>query len=433
MEATTTPRRKWLALLILALAGGIIYELPYMRYTYYDPLRDGLGFNHEEFGTLMSVYGVVAMISYLPGGWLADRLSHRKLLMISLVGTGLGGFYLSTWPSYTNTLILFGFWGVLTILTFWSTFVKAVSLLGDATDQGRLFSFAEGGRGIMTSLMALSTLPLYRWLGQTTENFRYILWIYGAFSVVIGILCYFIIDDNKAETVKGTNILKDMLLIIRMPIVWLLTLIIFCIYITYPASGYMTPYLTSVFGLSAVGAGLVATFRAHIFRPISGGVAGVLAKKYGSSIVVMLGVLVLDIIALAALVVLPANDTLVIPMAAITVVIGFFIFMLRGLYFAPVGECGLIPTHLLGAAVGFISTLAFASDTFSFAIMGRILDSHADDPVTGYKYIFMGMIGLQIVAVIGLMYLKGRVKNAQAMNRAKAEAAVAVGADIAPE
>ena len=108
----TNTRHKWIVVMLLALAGGIIYELPYLRYTYYLPLQEGLGFTHEQFGSLMSMYGTIAMIFYIPSGWLADRVSHKWLMTASLIGTGLGGFYLSTWPSYFNTMILFGFWAI---------------------------------------------------------------------------------------------------------------------------------------------------------------------------------------------------------------------------------------------------------------------------------------------------------------------------------
>lgn len=61
--------RKWITVAILATAAGIIFfELPYMRYTFYDPLRGGLGLTHEQFGELMSFYGTLAFIFYLPGG-----------------------------------------------------------------------------------------------------------------------------------------------------------------------------------------------------------------------------------------------------------------------------------------------------------------------------------------------------------------------------
>jgi len=418
MEKTLNSKRKWIILAILAMAGGIIYELPYLRYTYYKPLIEGLGLTNGEFGASMSMYGIIAMIFYLPGGWLADRFSHRKLIAFSLVGTGLGGFYLSTWPSYTGTMLLFGFWGITTILTFWATMLKAVSMLGDESEQGRLFSFCEGGRGIVTSVVALSTLALFNALGGLTENFAYILWVYSTVCILVGVAAWFFMVDNKPEEKVGANVLKDILIIIKMPITWVLAVVIFSIYTTYTSSSYLTPYMTDVFGLSAVAAGVVATLRSHIFRPVAGALAGGVSKKVGSSIPVMQGVILVAVACLLIMLLVPVNNALVFVISGVTVLIGFLIFMLRGLYFAPVGEAGT-PVSLMGAAVGLISTIAFASDTFNFVLLGNILDKNPG--VAGYKMIFMYMIGLFVVAFIGLMVLSKVVKKAKATNVANAD------------
>jgi sugar phosphate permease len=193
-----------------------------------------------------------------------------------------------------------------------------------------------------------------------------------------------------------------------MPIIWVLSVVIFAVYTTYTSSSYLTPYMTEVFGLSAVVAGVVATLRSNFFRPASGAVAGSISKKVCSSIPVMMGVIVAVIAALVLLLVLPVNSGLVVLVSAITILIGFLIYMLRGLYFAPVGEVGT-PIELIGAAVGLISTIAFASDIFNFAFIGSILDNHKGP--AGYHLIFLYMIGLQVVAFGGLMVLARVIKK----------------------
>ena len=42
-------------------------------------------------GVFGSIFGVFGMISYLFGGYVADRVSIRKIIVLSLLGTGLGG------------------------------------------------------------------------------------------------------------------------------------------------------------------------------------------------------------------------------------------------------------------------------------------------------------------------------------------------------
>lgn len=398
--------KKWIVVAILATAAGIIFELPYMRYTFYDPLRAGLGLSHEQFGELMSFYGTLAFIFYLPGGWLADRISHKYLLAFSMVGTGLGGFYLSTWPSFGGAKMLFAFWGITSIFTFWATLLKATSMLGDKSEQGKLFALTEGGRGIITSVAALTATAMIARLGSSPEQFVSVLYMYSALCVLTGIACLIFVPHNKipsTERESGMNVIKDMVEVAKMPITWMLAVCIFAIYTVYTTSSYFTPFMTEVFGVSAATAALVATFKNHLFRPISGVVGTFLTAKTGSSIPSMkISVVVLAVL-IGITLVLPVSAAFVFAISIVIALIGLMTFVLRGLYFAPVGEVGT-PKRLLGAAMGLISTIAFTSDMFNFKIVGRILDTNPG--IGGYKMVFTYILVLLAISFVSLIFLK---------------------------
>ena len=82
--------RRWLLITVLGFSGGIIFLLPWLFEVFYTPLGSALGLNHTELGSLVSIFGIVSMICYFPGGWLADRVSSRKLITTSLLATGVG-------------------------------------------------------------------------------------------------------------------------------------------------------------------------------------------------------------------------------------------------------------------------------------------------------------------------------------------------------
>ena len=46
-----------------------------------------------QLGTAFSVYGIVAMLAYFPGGALADRFSARTMMTSALVVSALGGIW----------------------------------------------------------------------------------------------------------------------------------------------------------------------------------------------------------------------------------------------------------------------------------------------------------------------------------------------------
>ena len=90
--------RRWVMMACLSLSGGIIFLLPFLREVYYIPLQRALNLSNTQLGILMSVFGVAALLTYFPGGWLADRVSSRKLITFSMLATGLAGILLRDFP-----------------------------------------------------------------------------------------------------------------------------------------------------------------------------------------------------------------------------------------------------------------------------------------------------------------------------------------------
>ena len=79
--------KNFLAILIVAFGGAIIYGLPYFRFDYYDVYLETYHLTNTQMGVFGSVLGVFGMISYLFGGVVADRISTRIILTVSLIGT----------------------------------------------------------------------------------------------------------------------------------------------------------------------------------------------------------------------------------------------------------------------------------------------------------------------------------------------------------
>ena len=153
---------KWLTFTIICMTCGVITELPYLRWALYEPLREALGQNNTQFGMSMSLFGTLAAILYIPGGWLADRFSHRKLFTVSSIGCGILGLWLSTMPSFAATMVIHALWAVTNIGMFWPTMTKAVSLLEEKDGQGKIFGFFEGARGVFVLVMCLGLAVLDR-------------------------------------------------------------------------------------------------------------------------------------------------------------------------------------------------------------------------------------------------------------------------------
>ena len=99
-----------LVIMLVALAGMSVYLLPYFRYYYYDAYVSYFGINDLQMGTLGSIYGVLAIVGYCLGGWIADRVSLKLAISGSLVVTGLGAFVLLLKPAFPIHVGIYALW-----------------------------------------------------------------------------------------------------------------------------------------------------------------------------------------------------------------------------------------------------------------------------------------------------------------------------------
>ena len=124
MQADGSKWRKSITMLVLGSAGTSMFLLPFLHEIYYDALRQALGQSNVQLGSLSAAYGLASLLGYLPGGWLADRVSPRLLLPIGLIGTGTGDLLFASFPPYQIALLLYVLWGAMTIIC-WGAMIRA--------------------------------------------------------------------------------------------------------------------------------------------------------------------------------------------------------------------------------------------------------------------------------------------------------------------
>lgn len=194
---TQNDKRRYFNLFILAWGSGFIYLLPYLRYQFYEPLQKALAVDHTHFGLSMSTYGIVAMLTYWPGGWLADRVSPRKLLTISYTVTGLVGLYFSTFPSFIMGVVVHGLWGMSTTLTFWAALIRTTKDMAGEEEQGRFFGLLEGVRGLISTLAAFLVAAVFASFTDEIQGLRWAIIIMGIGCLSAAMLTWFSFKDPK--------------------------------------------------------------------------------------------------------------------------------------------------------------------------------------------------------------------------------------------
>lgn len=402
-------KMRWMRLFVLASGAGIIFQLPYLRYAFYTQLQEALGFSHLEYGMLMSVYAIIGMISYFPGGWLADRVSVRLLLSGSLVFTGITGFYFATFPSYFMCLLIHGVWGITTILTYWSALLKVTRTLGDEEEQGRLFGLLEGGRGIMSAVGAYIVLAIFARIGSDAYGMAFIIRIFSSVQIINGLITWLVIRDPKTQEL---NIDEQISLknIIKLPEVWLLCGVIFTAYSLYAGLSYVSPYLQDVFGASEELATSINIFQRYVMMFFGGAVGGFLADRIGSRTKVLLISFIIALVSLASILVFTDMASLLVISSISIVIMAGAVYALRGLYFSITEELG-ISLSITGTVIGFASLIGYLPDVFIYPLIGGWLDTYPGKQ--GYMYMFLLLFGFALVGMCVMFIMRYRLNTAR--------------------
>lgn len=389
------------------IVGETIFFLPFVITRVFRPtFLSVFKIDNLELGTAFSVYGIVAMVSYFFGGPIADRYSPKKLLIFSLIATALAGLIMAGIPSLTTLTILYGFWGLSTILFFWAAFIKGIRQFGGEESQGKSQGLVDGGRGFVAALVAsLSVFLLDTLLPVSAEHatnhqlenaLSLIILFFSLFVLLTAVLVWRAIPDEtlkaggKAKRISLSGVKKA----ISHRSVWLQAIILLCAYVGYKCTDDFGLYAQDAFGYDDVESAHIATISFWI-RPIAAAVAGFLGDKLVHSkvtkacfIILILGSLVI------CSGILTGEVFIFIALTLASTSLG--IYGLRGLYYALFQE-SKIPLSYAGAAIGFISVIGYTPDVFMGPLMGVLLDNNPGE--LGHQYLFgvltiFGLIGL---------------------------------------
>lgn len=389
--------RKWLTLFILCLAGGVIYQLPYLRESYYVVMVDVFEVSNTQLGVLMSAFGIVNLLLYIPGGILADRISYKKLIPLSLILTSFVGFYYATFPSFMMLIVIHMVFAVTTVFTFWATLIKAVKLLGDSREQGKLFGFLEGGRGLTATIVALLSVLVFKRIGEGALGLRGIIIFYSLILFVLGVLAYFVLDEKSEAIAKREPLFQGLSYALKIPAVWYASGIIFSAYSINGGLTYLTPYLTDVFRMSVSLGATVGIIRTYGLRIGGGPLGGMIADRIGSASKFLLFGFTGIIITTTGLIIIPAQESLLTVTLVVVLLASFTIAMVRGVYFAPIDEMK-IPNIYVGVAAGIISLIGYIPDIFIYTLYGTVLDNYPGKG--GYKILFGIIVGLAVMGLV---------------------------------
>jgi len=389
---------------VLSISGGVIFYLPFLQEVYYKPLADALELDNAQVGSLLSVFGVTAMLSYVPGGWLADRVSPRILLTSSLLLTGGTGFYFATFPSYTISLALHALWGITITLLFWGSMIRVTRNWAPADEQGKAFGILETGRGLGELLSMMAFLAVFGLLGSNQFALSMVIVQFSVLIFILGILSWFTIDDDAG----GQNIaddqpkvgMKEIVAVLKMPTVWLIAIVILSGYCAYWGTFRFTSYSSDIFLMSVTMAAALSVGKLWM-KPIAALSAGFISDNFGiAKSVAFLFVVLIASFTLFAL--MPGTPSLLPVMIVNVAIASLAVFAMRGIYFALLEEGG-VPIVVTGTAAGIISVVGYTPDIFMPLLGGVLLDRFPGPE--GYRLFFFTVAGICVIGLIATLLL----------------------------
>lgn len=420
-----TVKQRYLKLAVLVIVAGNIYPLIYLRQNFEISIVDAFGITSAQLNQNYVWLGVIYMITYVPSGWLADRVSPRVLMSFSLLFAGLLGVWFSTLPSPELLRYIFIGWGLAAGLTFWSALIKATALLARPEEQGRFFGILDGGRGLVEAILASIAVAMFAYytngLGQDTPDALVkVIWLYVGLMLLLAPIAYFILgapEQPSSESQESYAVTKDkpfesfiidISTVVAKPEIWLCAICIMTGYQLFWATYSFSAYMQTEFGLTAVAVASITVAKLWM-RPIGAASAG-FAGDFLDREKVLAILMVLASIALAALAFMPVSIGAVF-LLAIVLIIGFLTYAVRGIFWATLESCN-ISNNVKGLAIGLISLIGYSPDVYLPLLNNYLLALYPGK--TGYAIYYNVIAGMGLLGALAAWRLKQIVDNRRA-------------------
>ncbi|GAB6129095.1 MFS transporter [Blautia stercoris] len=405
--------RKYLTIIALGLAGGSIYFIPYVKYVFYDAQLAAMGINNTQSGLLLTMYTIGNMVLYIPGGYLADKVSTKKALIISLVATSVLTWVYAFSLNFVVSMIIWLGLSFSTAFVFWSALMKAVRIVGTEEEQGFMYGLYYACNGIAAALTSFISLYAYNTAGEDIKS-GFVRGV-NASGVVVLIAAICLVFLMKEEAGKVTTESDDDKIslpmvgkVLKSPVVWILSIVILCGYGLKSSVSYFNPYLTEVVGVSAVNSGIFSIINNYLLLLLAP-VGGILADKVFKSTCKWLSVSFVILAVLFGGVLLIPSDISPMVASIYTLLPGAVTMMMYGVVFSSVSEAGISRT-MTGTVIGISSIIGYLPDSIYSVLFGKWLDNKG---AAGYTNIFIFLVASGILGAVLAFWIYRHGKRAQ--------------------
>ncbi|MFA6074256.1 MAG: MFS transporter [Negativicutes bacterium] len=395
----------------VALCSQLIYSVDAMRNVVFNSYREMLGVSFAEIGFLYSLTGIVQLLAYGPAGWLVNRFSNRWLLLVNTLITALLSALLLFNVGYTTLVLIFCVFGVTKEAVFWTAVLRSVRCIAPDDKQATAFGALELVRGVVELVTNLIVVAAISWLGQSLFGIKAAVAINIVLMSVAAVVAWLVLPPdgitgaNNCEKNKKASI--GLLQAAKMRSVWLIGVNAGCVYVIYICLMYFAPFLQDVYKLPLSTIAFFALMNSSGVRMLSSPVGGLMGDTVFQSSAHLMRVFFL-LLGLVTLVItaMPVEQTFAWPLMILFVIVSIACYMLRGVYFAPIGEMG-VPHEMSGAAMSIASIIGYSPAFWTYWLIGWLIDEFPGKQ--GYSYVFMLMVVASAVGFASSCLLRDKM------------------------
>lgn len=404
--------KKLMIFIILSATVAIAYQLPYLRYTFYDQMMAALQLNDVQMGVLASAVSIASTLSYPIGGILANRFSMRSLMNLTLaafVVLTVAFAFTTNYAFLIGIHVLYGFFG---IATLWSAYLVGIRSLGDESVQSKLFGFSEATRGILQTVLGFGFLAIVNAAATPVLGFKTMLIVGAVVTGVFLVLGFIFLPKAEKEEVAevAAEDKVTILDVIKNPGVWITIIILTCAYACWSfGNGYLTTYTVRVGGLSASVGSTLGMIRSYVIVFVAGFFGGWFLDRFtykGKAFIGLFG------ISAAGFVLIMFTAKALAISICLTLLLAFIANIMKSTYWSVMGQAG-IPAKMTALATGFISFIIFLPDAILPTIIGTWLANAeaAGNIAAGFDKIFIMLTIFAVIGIIGSILLVRRTKS----------------------
>lgn len=404
---------------ILSATVALAYQIPYLRYTFYDQFAAAYQFSNTQIGLLASALNLTNTLCYPIGGFIADRFSTKTLICVTLMAFAVLTAIFALTTNFVVLVVVHVLYGFFGIATLWSAYLNGIRNLADKDNQSKIFGSSEATRGIIQTVMGFAFLGILAVMNSDIAGIQAVLLFSSGVCLVFFILAVIFLPKTEIKmvsekTAEPAGKKYSLLDVLKNPGVWVTIFVIMFAYISWTVgNGYLTTYTVQVLNISPSTASALGIVRSYIIVLLAGFIGGFVLDKFTYK---GKGFLVFFITIIAAIIGVMFTSKVVPLCIALTLIIAFLANIMKSTYWSIMDQAG-VPLGMTAVATGIISFIAFIPDFLVGPICGKWLDdaAAAGNVAAGFDKIFILLIVSSAIGIVSAILLTHRTKKLEAL------------------